>query len=263
MVIAISDTDTTLFPMDLGLENRVILVSGGASGIGAAIVDQLKAENAQPVILDLSEPADSQQNFFTVDLCNDSDVTDAIHKIRERFGSIDGIINNAGLNDSVGLDSTREKFRVSLERNLVQCYGLVSTCLDDLKKTRGSIVNVGSKVADTGQGGTSGYAASKGGLNALTREWALDLAADGIRCNAVIPAEVWTPMYEKWLSSQADPESRKAEIESRIPLGPRMTTASEIAAMAVFLLSDRSAHTTGQIIHVDGGYTHLDRAYRG
>ncbi|MEM7013392.1 MAG: SDR family oxidoreductase, partial [Verrucomicrobiota bacterium] len=105
------------------------------------------------------------------------------------------------------------------------------------------------------------YAAAKGGLVALTREWALDLAKDNVRVNAVIPAEVWTPMYDSWINSQPNSEAHKAEIERRIPLGQRMTTSDEIAAMVIFLLSARSSHTTGQILHVDGGYTHFDRAY--
>ena len=126
-----------------------------------------------------------------------------------------------------------------------------------------AIVNVGSKIAFTGQGGTSGYAAAKGGLAALTREWALDLAKDNIRVNAVIPAEVWTPMYDEWLNTQADPTARRAEIEQRIPLGQRMTEPQEIADLVAFLLSTRSGHTTGQWIHADGGYVHVDRAYEG
>jgi L-fucose dehydrogenase len=115
-------------------------------------------------------------------------------------------------------------------------------------------------VAETGQGATSAYAAANGGRSALTREWAVELAGYGIRVNAVIVAECWTPMYEAWLSSQPDPAAARAAIEVRIPLGRRMTTAEEIAYTVAFLLSDRSSHTTGQLIHVDGGYVHLDRA---
>ena len=115
-------------------------------------------------------------------------------------------------------------------------------------------------MADTGQGGTSAYAAANGGRNALTREWAVELLKYGIRVNAVIVAECYTPLYDKWIKTLPNPEETLAKIYDKIPLGKRMTTAEEIADMVVFLLSKRSSHTTGQIIYVDGGYTHLDRA---
>jgi NAD(P)-dependent dehydrogenase (short-subunit alcohol dehydrogenase family) len=121
-------------------------------------------------------------------------------------------------------------------------------------------VNIGSKTAETGQGGTSAYAAANGGRNALTREWAVELLPHNIRVNAVIVAECYTPLYEKWIQTLENPTEKKAKIESKIPLGQRMTNADEIGAMVAFLLSSKSSHTTGQLIHVDGGYVHLDRA---
>ena len=263
--------------MDLLLEGKVFLITGGASGIGEATVGAVAAEQAIPVILD-RKPRESASSileaigesllqplpgdpYVEIDLCNESEIAAAVVSVAGTFGRIDGVVNNAGLNDGVGLDADRTAFEESLRKNLVHCFDLVREALPHLKKSRGSVINIGSKTYRTGQGGTSGYVAAKGGLAALTREWALELAGDGIRCNAVIPAEVWTPMYEYWLSSQKDPDERKRSIESRIPLGRRMTTPSEIAAMIVFLLSEKSSHTTGQIIHVDGGYVHLDRAY--
>jgi L-fucose dehydrogenase len=122
-------------------------------------------------------------------------------------------------------------------------------------------VNISSKVPETGQGETSGYAASKGAMNALTREWALDLAEFGIRVNAVAPAEVLTPMYEAWAQGKEDPKGFLTEVCERIPLGQRMTSAKEIANTVVFLASGKSGHTTGQIVYPDGGYVHLDRSY--
>jgi L-fucose dehydrogenase len=133
-------------------------------------------------------------------------------------------------------------------------------CVPHLKASRGSIVNISSKTAITGQGNTSGYCAAKGAQLALTREWAAALRDDGVRVNAVIPAEVMTPLYARWINSFAHPEEKLAAITAKIPLGQRMTTAEEIAAMVVFLLSAQSSHTTGQWMFVDGGYTHLDRA---
>jgi L-fucose dehydrogenase len=132
--------------------------------------------------------------------------------------------------------------------------------LPALKLSKGSIVNIGSKTAETGQGGTSAYAASNGGRNALTREWAVELLKYGIRVNALIVAECYTPLYDKWIKTLPNSEDVLEKIKSKIPLGNRMTTSEEIANMVAFLLSDVSSHTTGQLIHVDGGYVHLDRA---
>ena len=166
-----------------------------------------------------------------------------------------------GVNDGVGLESgSYASFMASLHKNLVHYYLLAHYALPELKKSKGVIVNISSKTAETGQGNTSAYAAANGGRNALTREWAVELLKYGIRVNAVIVAECYTPLYENWIKTFDDPEARLKIITAKIPLEKRMTTAEEIANMVAFLLSEKSSHTTGQLIHVDGGYVHLDRA---
>jgi L-fucose dehydrogenase len=132
--------------------------------------------------------------------------------------------------------------------------------LPELKKSKGAIVNIGSKTSVTGQGGTSGYAAANGGRNALTREWAVELIPYNIRVNAVIVAESFTPLYGRWINTFPNPEKKLKEITDKIPFENRMTTCEEIANSVAFLLSEKSSHTTGQLVFVDGGYTHLDRA---
>jgi len=205
-----------------------------------------------------------EADYAIAELTNPEDCKTAIQKVIDVFGRIDGLVNNAGVNDGVGLEhGDYDSFILSIKRNVAHYYMMAHLSLPHLKKSKGAIVNIGSKTADTGQGGTSGYAAANGGRNALTREWAVELLPYGIRVNAVIVAECFTPLYERWISTFDDSESKLKSITDKIPLENRMTTAEEIADMVAFLLSDRSSHTTGQLIFVDGGYTHLDRALLG
>ena len=254
--------------MDLGLKGKIIIVTGGAKGIGAGITRALASEGAMPVIVGRNkEDNDAIVNevgtgfAITAELTHPEQCENAVNAAIENFGRIDGLVNNAGINDGIGLErGNYESFIASLHKNLVHYYLMAHYALPELIKSKGPIVNIGSKVAETGQGNTSAYAASNGGRNALTREWAVELLKYGIRVNAVIVAECYTPLYDKWIKTLPNPEEKLRSITDKIPLGKRMTTEEEIANMVAFLLSDRSSHTTGQLIYVDGGYTHLDRA---
>lgn len=260
--------------MDLQLTGKIIIVTGGAKGIGAGISRELAKEGAIPVIVgrnrqdnlllvDEIQSSGSIAAQITAELSSPEQCQNAVVAVIEKFGRIDGLVNNAGVNDSVGLENGNySAFIQSLHSNLIHYYLMAHHALPELKKSRGSIVNIGSKIAETGQGGSSAYAAANGGRSALTREWAVELLPFHIRVNAVIVAESYTPLYKQWIESMPEPEKALAEIKAKIPLGKRMTTAEEIAAMVVFLLSARSSHTTGQLIHVDGGYVHLDRRIR-
>lgn len=258
--------------MDLHLQNKIIIVSGSAKGIGLGIVKTLAAEGATPVIIGrnekdnaeavaIIEASGSKAAYVTAELTIADECKRAIEEVIKKFKQVDGLVNNAGVNDGVGLEKGNyEAFISSLHKNLVHYYLLAHYALPELKKSKGAIVNIGSKTAETGQGNTSAYAAANGGRNALTREWAVELLPYGIRVNAVIVAECYTPLYEAWIKTFDNPAEKLKAITDKIPLEKRMTTAEEIANMVVFLLSDCSSHTTGQLIHVDGGYTHLDRA---
>lgn len=258
--------------MDLQLQHKVIPVTGGAKGIGEGIAQILAREGAIPVIIG-RKAADNQKVVDTIKASGgnawqvEAELTDpvasknAIDAILQQFGRIDGLVNNAGVNDGVNLEKgSYEAFMASLHKNLVHYYLMAHHALPALKASKGAIVNISSKTAETGQGGTSAYAASNGGRNALTREWAVELLPYGIRVNAIIVAECYTPLYETWINSLPNPQEKLADIVKKIPLGNRMTTAEEIANTTAFLLSERSSHTTGQLIHVDGGYVHLDRS---
>ena len=258
--------------MDLQLKDKVIVITGGAKGIGAAITRTAAEEGAIPAVIDRDEQALQQiekelRAKHKDSLCIKAELSIAqecrrvVDEAHRRLGRIDALVNNAGVNDKVGLEEgSPEKYVESLERNLLHYYNMAHYALPHLKKASGVIVNISSKTALTGQGGTSGYASAKGAILALTREWAVELLPHGIRVNAIVPAEVMTPLYRQWLDTFPNPEEKLAGITAKIPLGKRMTLAQEIAWTAIFLLSPRSGHTTGQQLFVDGGYVHLDRA---
>ena len=255
--------------MDLELEGKVVVVTGGGAGIGGAISLGLAAEGAIPAILGRSalkagfeaqiRALQPETIFVQVDVSDDGACRDAVARIVDAGQGIHGLVNNAGTNDGVDLEAGTAAFMASVESNLAHYYAMAHHCLPHLRASRGAIVNISSKTAVTGQGGTSGYVAAKAAQLGLTREWAAALLADGIRVNAVLPAEVMTPLYARWIESFDDPQAKLEEISRRIPLGRRMTTDREIADTVLFLLSGRSSHTTGQWIFPDGGYTHLDR----
>jgi L-fucose dehydrogenase len=258
--------------MDLQLKGKVVVITGGAKGIGAAITRAASDEGAIPVIVDRDKNALQQiekelgsghKQFLCVlaELSTAEECRRCISEGHRRFGRLDALVNNAGVNDKIGLEhGGPEEYVGSLQRNLLHYYNMAHYALPYLKQNGGAIVNISSKTALTGQGGTSGYASAKGAILALTREWAVELLPYGIRVNAIVPAEVMTPLYRQWLNTFPDPDEKLSAIVAKIPLGKRMTLAEEIAWTAVFLLSPRSAHTTAQYLFVDGGYVHLDRA---
>jgi NAD(P)-dependent dehydrogenase (short-subunit alcohol dehydrogenase family) len=254
--------------MDLQLKNKVVLVTGGAKGIGAAIVRTAFSEGAIPVIVDRDAESGRQiqselsgSELIVGDLSSPEFCQATVEQTIQKCGRLDALVNNAGINDKVGLEhGNPAQFVDSLGRNLLHYYNMAHYALPHLKQSRGTIVNISSKTAVTGQSGTSGYVAAKGGILGLTREWAAELLSYGIRVNAVVPAEVMTPLYQQWLDTFPNPEAALRSVLAKIPLEKRMTTPEEIATMVVFLLSLRAGHITGQHIFVDGGYVHLDRA---
>lgn len=259
--------------MDLHLKDKVVVVTGAAGikgSIGETIVQRLADEGAIPVIVCRNDRGFGYEKelqekgvdsiFVKTDLTDPGQIEAAVKTIAEKYGRIDALINNVGVNDGAGLDASIDDFMWSLKLNLVSFFAMTKYCLPYIKASKGNILNIGSKVGMTGQGGTSGYAASKGGVLGLTREWAVDLIKEGIRVNAIIIAESWTPAYDNWIKTLENGEEKLESIVKKIPLENRMTTPEEIADTCLFTISDRSSHTTGQFIFVDGGYVHLDRS---
>ena len=258
--------------MDLQLEGKVVLITGGAKGIGAAIARGCAREGAIPVFVDKDADAANELkkelsgggakcSAISADVVPAENCAAVVEQTLGEFGRLDVLVNNVGINDNVGLEhGSPEKYVKSLQLNLLHYYNTAHYALPALKKSQGCILNVASKVAMTGQGKTSGYTSAKGAILSLTRDWACELLPYGMRVNAIVPAEVMTPLYKWWLSTFPDPEEKLRHIVSKIPLGKRMTQPEEIAAMALFLISPQASHITGQHVLVDGGYVHLDRA---
>ncbi|SHM13867.1 L-fucose dehydrogenase [Flavobacterium flevense] len=259
--------------MNLNLKNKIVVITGAAGirgSIGETILRQLVAEGAIPAIIDKDargfEYVKEIQNqgidaiFCQSNLSDPEQIKNAIKAIVNKYNRIDIVINNVGVNDGAGLESSYEEFMDSLKLNLVSYFMIVKHTVPYLKESKGNILNIGSKVALTGQGGTSGYAAAKGGVLGLTREWAVDLIKYSIRVNAIIIAESWTPAYDDWIKTLENSEQKLKSIVEKIPFENRMTTPEEISDTCLFTISERSSHTTGQFITVDGGYVNLDRS---
>ncbi len=259
--------------MDLNLKGKVVVISGAAGikgSIGETILQKLAEEGAIPAVIDRNargfeyvkelQEKGVDATFYQTDVTKPDQIQNAVEAISKKYGTIDIVINNVGVNDGAGLDASYEEFMNSLKLNMVSYFLIVKHALPLLKKSKGNILNIGSKVGLTGQGGTSGYAAAKGGVLGLTREWAVDLIKEGIRVNAIIIAESWTPAYDNWIKTLENGEEKLKSIVKKIPLENRMTTPKEIANTCLFTISEKSSHTTGQFITVDGGYVHLDRS---
>jgi L-fucose dehydrogenase len=230
--------------MELNLKDKIIVVSS-VKDIGESIVKVLAQEGAIPVIIGRNENDNLKtveaikslggKCFQTVaELTKPDECESLIKKIIKEFGVIHGLVNNADANNGVGLEHENyEAFIASLHKNLIHYYLLTHYALPELKKTKSSIVNINFKTEKISKGNTA-YTTIIDGKNALTREWAVELLKYSIRVNAVIV-----------------PIEKKQGINSEFTLENRMTTAEEIANTVAFLLSERSSHTTGQLIHVD------------
>jgi len=195
--------------VDLQLKDKVVLVTGGGKGIGAAIVRGCAREGAVPVFVDKDAGAANQLKkelcdsgakcgLIIADIIAPEACATLVDQTLREFGRLDVLVNNVGVNDNVGLETgSPEKYVQSLQLNLLHYYNMAHFALPALKKTHGCILNIASKVAMTGQGKTSGYTSAKGAILSLTRHWACELLPYSMRVNALVPAEVMTPLY-KW-----------------------------------------------------------------
>ncbi|AHF16700.1 SDR family NAD(P)-dependent oxidoreductase [Niabella soli] len=242
------------------LSGNVIIVTGGASGIGQECAKAYVKEGAQVAVLDLQETVpdrmagDEPVLYVQCDVSDEAQVAAAVEKVIARFGKIDAVHNNAGIaSPSKTLhDTTVSEWRRFMDVNLFSIYFTTKYALPYLKITKGCILNTSSMVGEIGQAQHAAYAASKGAVNALTKSMALDYAPMGIRVNAVAPAGVWTPALRKWATEQPDAGSIETYLDAIHILG-YCPGGDVVADACVFLISGKARFITGCIMPVSGG----------
>jgi NAD(P)-dependent dehydrogenase (short-subunit alcohol dehydrogenase family) len=237
----------------------VAIVTGGASGIGAAIARRLHDEGARVAVLDRDPSgADADLAAFTADVSDRASVDAAVAAVAERFGGIDIVVNNAGIGavGDVAANDDDEWARV-LSVNVTGIARVTGAALPWLRKSRAAAVcNTASIASTTGLPQRALYSASKGAVSALTRAMAADHLREGIRVNAVNPGTADTPWVGRLLGAAEDPDAERAALEARQPHG-RLVSADEVAGAVLYLVSPASGSTTGTFIEVDGGMAQL------
>jgi NAD(P)-dependent dehydrogenase (short-subunit alcohol dehydrogenase family) len=239
-----------------GFEGLVAVVTGGASGIGAATVELLRGRGATVASLDLQEGKADQS--LTCDVRDAASVDAAVAAVHERFGRLDIVINNAGIGavGDVGANGDEEWHRV-LDVNVVGIARVSRAALPHLRRSpSAAIVNTSSVVAAVGVPQRALYSASKGAVAALTMAMAADHVGERIRVNAVLPGTADTPWVGRLLDAAPDPAAAGEALRARQPIG-RLVSADEVAAAIVYLADPIAASTTGTLLAVDGGMAGL------
>lgn len=244
------------------LTEKVILLTGGADGIGWECAKAYARAGAYVCILDnnpsgqekLSQLSTGNHIYLNSDVTREADVEAAIEAVIQRFGKLDAVHNNAGTaNPSLPLhDTSAMQWQQVFDLNVKSIYLTTRFALPHLEQTRGSILSTSSLVAQIGQENHAAYVATKGAVNALTKAMALDYASKGIRVNAVAPAAVNTPMLRQWGLDQPNSENIFQYLDQLHPLG-KLPDGDVIADACVFLLSDSARFITGCILPVSGG----------
>lgn len=245
---------------------RSVLVTGAAKGIGRATAERFAQAGARVALVDLDplqveeaaravQTYDAQAIGLEADVSRRAEVDRAVERTLSAFGGLDVVVNNAGIHFAKAIDEyTDEDWDRILDVNLKGAFHVIRAALPALRRSKGSIVSVSSMTALVGQDRGAAYVASKGGLVALTKALALELARDGIRVNCVLPAGVDTPLMRSWANTTSDPET-VLRGQAAMHVLNRMATADEIAAAIVFLASPAASFMTGVALPVEGGAT--------
>jgi NAD(P)-dependent dehydrogenase (short-subunit alcohol dehydrogenase family) len=236
-------------------DGLVALVTGGASGIGAAVVEELSAGGARVAVLDL-QTSDVPPPMLALpcDVSDDASCRAAVEAVVEHFERLDIVVNNAGIGaQGTAADNTDEEWHRVFDINVVGMVRIIRAALPHLRTSgAASVVNMCSVAATAGLPQRALYSATKGAVLALTRAMAADHLREGIRVNCVNPGTADTPWIGRLLSSAADPAAERAALEARQPHG-RLVSAAEVAGAVAYLASPRSGSTTGVDLAVDGG----------
>jgi meso-butanediol dehydrogenase / (S,S)-butanediol dehydrogenase / diacetyl reductase len=244
------------------LDGKVILVTGGADGIGRECALTYAREGARVVVADINSEranetaADAGPDCLAIrcDVGQPESVEHAIRTALDHYGRLDGLHNNAGISGPVKpLHETTESEWDDLQRvNIKSVYLTTRFAFDALRESKGAIVNTASMVGLIGQSAHAAYVATKGAMISLTKAMALDYAPLGIRVNAVCPAGIWTPMLRNWAAGQPNPDSIHKYLDEIHALG-YCPEGDVVADAAAFLLSDKARFITGCIMPVSGG----------
>uniref|UniRef100_UPI003F49A032 SDR family NAD(P)-dependent oxidoreductase n=1 Tax=Paenarthrobacter nicotinovorans TaxID=29320 RepID=UPI003F49A032 len=234
-------------------DGLVALVTGGGSGIGAAIADLLAAQGAHVAVLDL-KPAASVHFGIACDVSNDASVRAAVDAVVTQFGQLDIVVNNAGIGAQGDITGNNDdEWHRVLDINVLGVVRVSRAALPHLRRSSSAaIVNTCSIAATAGLQQRALYSASKGAVLSLTLAMAADHIAEGIRVNCVNPGTVDTPWVSRLLDSAADPESERAALNARQPHG-RLVKPDEVAAAVAYLASPAAGSTSGMALAVDGG----------
>ena len=247
------------------VDGKVALVTGAASGIGRAAAKALAGEGALVGLGDVDAAggegaaeeirgAGGQAFFRTTDVRSSPDVEAFVREAVERHGRLDVMFNNAGIAvPGPAGEMSEEDFERVIDVNLVGVWRGMRFAIPAMLETGGgSIINTSSVQAHVGFVGWAGYAASKGGIDALTRQAAVEYAPRGIRVNAVVPGTILTEMNERIMQESGDPDAQMSAWVSMHPIG-RIGMPEEVATAVVYLISDESSFVTGELLRVDGG----------
>jgi dihydroanticapsin dehydrogenase len=249
----------------MDLENKVAIVTGGCSGIGSSIAELFAREGAQVMIGDVREDKrvlarinanGGTVSFIQADVRKSLDVQTLVDKAIATYGTIDVVCNDAGIELIRPLiRTTEEEWDNVLDTNLKGMFLVSKFALPHLiKKKKGSIINIASQLGLVGLERWAAYCASKGGVIMLTKAMAVEYGTYGIRVNCICPGAIETPMMERELGLEKNPEEAKKHFISLHPIG-RLGKPEEIAEAALFLASERSSFITGSALVVDGGFT--------
>lgn len=232
-------------------QDKTALVTGGASGIGRAIAERLKAEGA--TVFTIQRKPDPDFPHLCLDLTDPATAQQAIDHVMAQSGQLDVLVNNAGMMREASVEAMPlEDWQMTMAVNLTAPFLLIKAALPHLRESHGAIVNIGSIEGLGANPLHSAYAASKAGLHGLTRAVAIDHGHDGIRCNAIAPGWIDTALNEAFIDSQPDPAAFRRDIGGIHPVA-RTGTPEEVAALAAFLAAEESGFITGQVYTVDGG----------